>query len=64
MLWRSLNDQGHPSSPIFNPDGTLTKSGAYAIGGLVTGNNWLDRTTKTLKNTTTLNVTMLENTCA
>ena len=32
-----------------------------AIGGLVTGNNWLDRTTKTLKNTTTLNVTMLEN---
>ena len=38
-----------------------TKSGAYAIGGLVTGNNWLDRTTKTLKNTTTLNVTMLEN---
>ena len=29
--------------------------------GLVTGNNWLDRTTKTLKNTTTLNVTMLEN---
>ena len=61
VLWRSLNDQGHPSSPIFNPDGTLTKSGAYAIGGLVTGNNWLDRTTKTLKNTTTLNITMLEN---
>ena len=61
VLWRSLNDQGHPSSPIFNPDGTLTKSGAYAIGGLVTGNNWLDRTTKTLKNTTTLNVSMLEN---
>lgn len=26
VLWRSLNDQGHPSSPIFNPDGTLTKS--------------------------------------
>ena len=30
VLWRSVNDQGHPSSPIFNPDGTLTKSGAYA----------------------------------
>ena len=28
VLWRSVNDQGHPSSPIFNPDGTLTKSGA------------------------------------
>lgn len=26
VLWRSVNDQGHPSSPIFNPDGTLTKS--------------------------------------
>ena len=24
VLWRSVNDQGHPSSPIFNPDGTLT----------------------------------------
>ncbi len=61
VLWRSINDQGHPSSPIFNPDGTLTKSAAYAIGGLVTGDNWMDRKTKTLKNTTTLNISLLDN---
>ena len=53
VIWRSINDQGHPSSPIFNPDGTMTKSGAYAIGGLVTGNNWIKTNTKTLKNINT-----------
>ena len=53
--------EGHPSEPIFNPDGTLTHSGARSVGGLVTGNNWIKRTTKTLKNTTTLNITMLDN---
>ena len=61
VIWRSINDEGHPSVPVFNPDGTLTKSGAYAIGGLVSGNNWMDRTTKTFKTTTTLNAAFLEN---
>ena len=41
--------EGHPSEPIFNPDGTLTHSGARSVGGLVTGNNWIKRTTKTLE---------------
>ena len=39
----------------------MTHSGARSVGGLVTGNNWIKRTTKTLKNTTTLNITMLDN---
>lgn len=53
--------RGHPSSPIFNPDGTNTKSGAYAVGGSDGQQLARPRTTKTLKNTTTLNVTMLQN---
>ncbi len=61
VLWRSINDEGRVSAPIFNPDGTLTKPGAYAIGGLVTGNNYLDRITKTLSNTTTVNMSFLDN---
>ena len=58
-FWRSIADEGHPSSPVFNPDGTLTKSGAYAIGGLVSGNNYIDRLIKNFKTTTALKATLL-----
>lgn len=61
-FWRSIADEGHPSSPVFNPDGTLTKSGAYAIGGLVTGNNYDDRLIKNFKTTTALKAVLLDNT--
>ena len=61
LVCKAINMEGHPSEPIFNPDGTLTHSGARSVGGLVTGNNWIKRTTKTLKNTTALNITMLDN---
>ncbi len=61
-FWRSISDEGHPSAPVFNPDGTLTKSGAYAIGGLVTGNNYNDRLIKNFKTTTALKAVFLENT--
>lgn len=61
VIWRSISDQGHPSSPIFNPDGTLTKSGARSIGGLVTGNNYMDRITKTFKTTSSLKATLFDN---
>ena len=61
VIWRSIADQGHPSSPIFNPDGTLTKSGARSIGGLVTGNNYIDQLTKTFKSTSSLNAKFFDN---
>ena len=59
-FWRSISDEGHPSSPVFNPDGTLTKSGAYAIGGLVSGNNYIDRLIKNFKTTTALKATLFD----
>ena len=61
-FWRSISDEGHPSSPVFNPDGTLTKSGAYAIGGLVTGNNYDDRLIKNFKTTTALKSVFFDDT--
>ena len=61
VLGRSISDEGHPSSPAFNPDGTLTTAGAMSIGGLVTGNNWLDRITKTFKTTSALKASLLKN---
>ena len=59
-FWRSIADEGHPSSPVFNPDGTLTKSAAYAIGGLVSGNNYIDRLIKNFKTTTALKASLLD----
>ena len=61
VLGRAISDEGHPSSPAFNPDLTLTHSGARTIGGLVTGNNWLNRVTKTLKTTSALKASLLKN---
>ena len=61
VLGRSISDEGHPSNPAFNPDGTLTKAGAMSIGGLVTGNNYLDRITKTFKTTSALKASLLDN---
>ncbi|MBR6002890.1 MAG: TonB-dependent receptor [Bacteroidales bacterium] len=61
-FWRSISDEGHPSSPVFNPDRTLTKSGAYAIGGLVTGNNYNDRLIKNFKTTTALKAAFFNDT--
>ncbi|MBR6054342.1 MAG: TonB-dependent receptor [Bacteroidales bacterium] len=61
-FWRSIADEGHPSSPVFNPDRTLTKSGAYAIGGLVSGNNYNDRLIRSFKTTTALKASLLKDT--
>lgn len=51
---RSIQDVGFVCFPIWNPDGTFTKSGARAIGGLVTGKNYTDKLRNTLSSTTGL----------
>ncbi|MBR6053879.1 MAG: TonB-dependent receptor [Bacteroidales bacterium] len=61
-FWSAINSEGHPSSPIFNPDGTMTKSGAYAVGGLVTGNNYTNRKVRNYKTTTSINTNFFNNT--
>lgn len=51
-IWRNLADEGHPSSMLFNPDGTLTFSAAYTVGDFVYGRNGIDFTNQVLRNTT------------
>ncbi|WP_320113519.1 TonB-dependent receptor [Draconibacterium orientale] len=54
-IWRNIADEGHPSSPIFNPDGSLTMSAAYTVGDFIYGKNGIDTHKKVLKNTTGFN---------
>lgn len=51
-IWRNIADEGHPTSPIFNPDGSLTMSAAYTVGDFFYGKNGIDTHKKVLKNTT------------
>lgn len=51
-IWRNMADEGHPSSMLFNPDGSLTFSAAYTVGDMVYGKNGIDTTNQQLRNTT------------
>jgi TonB-linked SusC/RagA family outer membrane protein len=51
-IWRNIADEGHPSSPMFNPDGTLSMSSVYTVGDLWYGKNGIDTKKRQLKNTT------------
>lgn len=60
-IWRNIADEGHPSSPIFNPDGSLTMSAAYTVGDFIYGKNGIDTHKKVLKNTTGFAASFLNN---
>ncbi|RFS19654.1 TonB-dependent receptor [Chitinophaga silvatica] len=51
-IWRNIADEGHPSSMMFNPDGTLTQTAAYTVGDMVYGKNGIDFTKRIFRNTT------------
>ena len=51
-IWRNIADEGHPTSPVFNPDGSLTMSAAYTVGDFIYGRNGIDTNKRVLKNTT------------
>ena len=65
VVWRNIADEGHPSSPLFNPDGTMTYSAVYTVGDLLYGRSGITTKNSNLKNTTTFNakfwVTVLQN---
>lgn len=60
-IWRNISDEGHPTSPIFNPDGSLSFSAAYSVGDFIYGRNGIDTNNKVLKNTTGFTASFLEN---
>ncbi len=58
-IWRNIADEGHPSAPLFNPDGSLTMSAAYTIGDFIYGKNGRDINKRLLKNTSSFNMSFL-----
>ena len=59
VVWRNIADEGHPSSPLFNPDGTMTYSTVYTVGDLLYGRSGITTKNSNLKNTTTFNAKFL-----
>nr|WP_294075251.1 TonB-dependent receptor [Prevotella sp. UBA4952] len=60
-VWRNLADEGHPSSPIWNPDGTMTYSAVYSIGDLLYGNSHRTYINDYVKNTFSVSTNFLDN---
>ena len=60
VIWRNIADEGHPSSPMFNPDGSLTYSAVYSVGDLLYGKSGITTKNSELKNTTGFNAKFLD----
>lgn len=60
-IWRNIADEGHPSSPIFNPDGSFSFSAAYTVGDFIYGKNGTATKNADLRNTTAFETKFLDN---
>ena len=59
-IWRNLADEGHPSEPMLNEDGTLTWSGAYTVGDYYYGKNGSNLSRNLVRNTTGATATFFD----
>jgi len=60
-IWRNIADEGHPCSPIFNPDGTLTYSAIYSVGDILYGTSNRTYYNRQAQNTIGAKATFLDN---
>lgn len=60
-VWRNIADEGHPSSPIFNPDGTMTYSAVYSFGDFLYGNSGRKTKNNLTRSTTSIAANFLDN---
>lgn len=60
LIWRNIADEGHPSSPLRNPDGTLTHSAVYSVGDLLYGKSGITSKNTELKNTSAFTAKFLD----
>lgn len=51
-IWRNIGDEGHPSSSMFNPDGTMSHSASYTVGDFWYGKNGITSSRQVFRNTT------------
>ena len=59
---RNLADEAHPSSPMFNPDGSITYSAAYSVGDMIYGQSHISTISSNMQNTIAAKATLLNNT--
>jgi len=60
-IWRNIADEGHPSSPIYNPDGSFSFSAAYTLGDFIYGKNGTNSANIDLRNTTSFETKFFNN---
>lgn len=60
-VWRNIADEAHPTSVMFNPDGTLSMSAAYGPGDYNYGKSGTDTKRQVFRNTTALSSHFLKN---
>lgn len=60
-IWANMGAEAHPSSMLYNPDGTLTFSAAYTVGDFVYGRNGIDMTDQVIRNTSGFVAKVLKN---
>jgi TonB-linked SusC/RagA family outer membrane protein len=60
-IWRNIADEGKPTMPLFNPDGSLTFASAYTVGDFIYGKNGIDTRRQVFRNITGLRSNFLNN---
>lgn len=60
-VWRNITNEGHPCSPIWNPDGTMTYSAVYSVGDFLYGRSNRTYDTDQLNTTFKAQATFLDN---
>ena len=60
-IWRCIADEGHPSQPIYNEDGTVTYSGVYTVGDLLSGKSGMTTINEVVRNTASFTAKFFEN---
>ncbi|WP_316734960.1 TonB-dependent receptor [Pedobacter aquatilis] len=60
-IWRNIADEGKPSMPIYNPDGSLTFAAAYTVGDFIYGKNGIDTRRQVFRNITGLRSNFFDN---
>jgi len=60
-IWRNIADEGKPTMPIFNPDGSLTFAAAYTVGDFIYGKNGIDTRRQVFRNITGLRSNFFDN---
>ncbi len=60
-IWRNIADEGKPTMPFTNPDGTYTFASAYTIGDFMYGKNGFDTRKEVFRNITGIRTNFLRN---